>query len=64
MVLKKRTDMSSAMEEQEVGWPDLAFEVASTEWILKCNPRKTLFKTPLCYFDMLPKGAGFKHFNL
>jgi hypothetical protein len=44
MVLKKRTDMSSAMEEQEVGWPDLAFEVASTEWILKCNQAKHLYK--------------------
>ena len=26
--------MTSAMEEQEVGWPDLAMEVDSTEWIL------------------------------
>ena len=35
MVLKKRTDMVSAMDEHEVGCPDLAFEVDSTEWILK-----------------------------
>jgi hypothetical protein len=34
MVLKKRTDMISAIEEQDVGWPDLALEVDSTEWIL------------------------------
>ena len=32
--LKKRTDMISAMEEQEVGWPDLLAVVIFTEWIL------------------------------
>ena len=37
MVLKKRTDMTSAMEEQEVGWPDFAIDVDSTEWILLHN---------------------------
>jgi len=26
--------MISAMDEHDVGWPDLAFEVDSTEWIL------------------------------
>ena len=31
---KKRTDMVSAMDAHEVGCPDLAFEVDSTEWIL------------------------------
>jgi Uma2 family endonuclease len=35
MVLKKRTDMISAMDAQDVGCPDLAFEVDSTEWILQ-----------------------------
>jgi hypothetical protein len=31
MVLKKRTDMISAIDEQEVGCPDLAIDVDSTE---------------------------------
>ena len=30
---KKRTDISSAMELQEVGWPDLLAEVICTEWM-------------------------------
>jgi hypothetical protein len=31
MVLKKRTDMISAIDEQEVGCPDFAIDVDSTE---------------------------------
>ena len=34
MTLKNKTDMTSAIEEQEVGWPDLLAVVIFTEWIL------------------------------
>ena len=33
MTLKKRALITSAMDEQEVGWPLPAAEVDSTEWI-------------------------------
>ena len=32
--LKKRTDMSSAIELQEVGWPDLLAWIILTQWTL------------------------------
>ena len=41
IVLKKRTDMISAMDEHEVGCPDLALDVDSTEWILQNMDRLT-----------------------
>ena len=34
ILLKKRTDIVSAMEAHDVGCPDLALDVDSTEWIL------------------------------
>ena len=43
ITLKKRTDMSSAMELQEVGWPDLLAKVIRTEWMrsLVARSRRT-----------------------
>ena len=39
ITLKNRTDMSSAMELQEVGCPDLLAAVICTEWILSLVAR-------------------------
>ena len=33
MVLKKRTETTSAIEAHDVGWPDPAAVVDSTEWM-------------------------------